>query len=387
MNEGLNLYWGDLHIHSAVSRRCFKFGLEPRGYDGSPADCHRYARDEAGMDFSAVTDHDCTHEKREMTADEWEEVLAAADEYDRPPHHVAFPGFEYSNRRQGHYHVVFSHGDVPMLGVDEFPTPTDLWQALDREDPDALTIPHHIARRGMPNDWSYFNRRYEPVVEICSIWGCYEHAGNPFECDPNWSASEPSGFARVGLGRGWRFGFVGGGDIHDGRAGGDCFDWRSGKVPERWRQGARYRRNPLGGGLAGVYAEKLTREALLDAMRLRRTIATTGRRTEASIEVDGTLMGGEIDADRSQIEERHLEVFARSDSTLRSIEIIRNGHILIRFRCSGESGRVEFVDRFPLTDVTPVIRSSADRPMVYYYARVTREDDHMAWTSPVWLLS
>ncbi len=61
------------------------------------------------MDFSAVTDHDCTREKREMTPREWEEVREAAEQYNEPGQFVAFPAFEYSNRRQGHYHVLFSH--------------------------------------------------------------------------------------------------------------------------------------------------------------------------------------------------------------------------------------------------------------------------------------
>ncbi|MCY4437635.1 MAG: hypothetical protein OXE05_09925 [Chloroflexi bacterium] len=50
------LLWGDTHIHAEYSP-CFKPEAIPDGFDGSPADCYRYARDVAEIDFAAVTDH------------------------------------------------------------------------------------------------------------------------------------------------------------------------------------------------------------------------------------------------------------------------------------------------------------------------------------------
>ncbi len=202
--------------------------------------------------------------------------------------------------------------------VDEYPTPTHLWSALDVHDRRALTIPHHIARAGMPNDWSYFNPHYEAVVEICSVWGCYEFPGNPFECDPNWSSSDPRGFARMGLGKGLIFGFVGGGDIHDGRAGGRAYDWQTGEIPERWKRAARYRRNPVGGGLAGVYSNRLSRDGLIEGLRKRRSIACTGSPTEVRMRVDDLFIGDVSPASDDQTRKREIEVEAASHRSLRA---------------------------------------------------------------------
>lgn len=383
--ENLTLFWGDPHIHSTVSRRCFNFGMEPEGYDGSPSDCYRYARDEAEMDFGACTDHDCTREEREMTEEEWELTCAAAREMNDPGRFVTFSAFEWSNRRQGHYNVYYSADEAPLLGADAYRTPDEVWEALRECDPEALTVPHHVARQGMPNDWDYFDPHFEPVVEICSIWGNYEHEGNPFECDPNWSPSEPGGFARVGLSRGLRFGFIGGGDIHDGRAGGQSVSWQEYPLPERWRRLGDFRSNPLGGGIAGVYARELTRESLLEGIRARRTLAATGKKTGIKMWVDDLSLGGEAQASDEQLERRVVTVEAEADLPLRSIEIIRSGLTLTHFPCCKVSETVEFVDERPLPEVLPRVPGEDGASCVYYYARVTRDDYRMAWSSPVWL--
>ena len=385
MPENLTLFWGDPHIHSNVSRRCFKFGVEPDGYDGSPRDCFRYARDEAEMDFAACTDHDCTREQREMTDEEWDLVRLSAAETNDPGRFITFSAFEWSNRRQGHYNVYYSHDEAPLLAVDDYRTPDLLWEALRESDPQALTIPHHLARQGMPNDWDYFDPQFEPVVEICSIWGNYEYEGNPFECDPNWAPSEPSGFARVGLSRGLRFGFIGGGDIHDGRAGGHTLSWQEHDLPERWQALRKYRRNPLGGGIAGVYAKELTRESLLEGIRARRTVAATGRKTAVKMWLDDTFLGGAAPATEEQLERRVITVEAEADVPVRSLEIIRNGLTLVQFPCCTVNEAVEFVDERPLAEVLPQTANAGGGLSVHYYARVTRDDYRMAWGSPVWL--
>jgi hypothetical protein len=318
-----------------------------------------------------------------MTDEEWDLVRASSAEMNEPGRFVTFSAFEWSNRPQGHYNVYYSDDEAPLLAVDAYPTPDELWQALRECDPQALTIPHHIAREGMPNDWDYFDPQFEPVVEITSIWGNYEYQGNPFECDPNWSPSQPSGFARVGLSRGLRFGFIGGGDIHDGRAGGHTLSWQEDPLPERWEVLRKYRRNPLGGGIAGVYAEELTRESLLEGIRARRTIAATGRKTAVKMWVDDTFLGGEAQATDEQLNRRVITVEAEAEVPLRSIEIIRNGLTLIHFPCCKVSESVEFVDERPLPEVLPEITDAAQS--VYYYARVTRDDYRMAWSSPIWL--
>ncbi len=385
MSAEMKLFWGDPHIHSTASWRCFEFGNEPDSYDGSPADCYRYARDEAQMDFAAVTDHDCgLAQNFDMKPQDWDAIRTAAVDYNDSGRFVAFLGFEWSSNG-GHRHVIYSHDNAPMLPCSEYVTPADLWAQLEQHDAQALVIPHHIARHGMPNQWQYHSPKFEPVVEICSIWGCYEFAGNPFECDPNWAPSDARGFAREGLGRGLRFGFIGGGDVHDGRAGGHVLGWDISDLKERWANNRQLKRNPLGCGIAGVYATELTREALLEGFRARRTLAATGLKTAVKMDVDGLFIGAQAQATEQQCRRRVITVEAEANCPLRKIEIVRNGLTLTPYPCSGNSDRVEYVDEQPLTEVVPQISADGEAASVHYYVRVTREDFRMAWTSPVWL--
>ncbi len=101
--------------------------------------------------------------------------------------------------------------------------------------------------------------------------------------------------------------------------------------------------------------------------------------------VDGTFVGGRAKAEGEQHERRQITVSAQADVPLRTIEIVRNGLTLFRERCSGTSESMEFTDEYGLAKVLPPLPSTDGAGSVYYYARVTREDDRMAWSSPIWL--
>ena len=380
-----NLYWGDIHIHSNVSHRCFKFGLEPEGFDGSPKDCYRYCRDVAGMDFGAVTDHDCTRGKREMRDDEWDIIRATAASMNGPGRFITFTAFEWSCQAHGHQNVYYLNDDAPLLGCDEYPTPADLWEALTEVPSPSITVPHHVARDQTPTNWDYFDPAFVPIVEITSCWGNYEHEGNAYECDPNWSPSLPGHFIRDGLARGYKFGFVGGGDIHTGHAGGHLLNFQTITLPPRWESTRRYRRNPLGGGIAGVYARELTRQSIFEALRARRCIAATNAKIAIHFMVDDVFMGGEIALKNVSDRPRQIVAEIHGTQPIRGVDIIRNGHILIHFNCSRMSETIRHKDAYPLLNVRPVIRDASGRRLVYYYVRVTQVDEKMAWASPVWL--
>lgn len=380
------LFWGDLHFHSSLSP-CFQTGCGPEGHDGSQHECYEYARDVAGMDFAACTDHDCSNEKPVLTDEDWAGIRQTAAEVNDPGRFVVFSAYEWTNTRQGHYAVYYLGDDGPLVRVSDYPLPGDLWAALRTagySGETVMTVPHHLAKWAVANDWDWFDPELEPIVEITSAWGNYEHWGNPYECDPNWSASKPGHFAQDGLARGYRFGFLGGGDIHDGRAGGHLPSWQECPLPEKFQRLRTLRRNPLGGGITGVYARELTREDIFEAIRARRTIAATGEKTELRMWIDGTFLGGQVRAEGEQHERRQITVTAQSDVPLRTIEIVRNGLTLFRTLCSDTSESLEFTDEYALEKVLPLLGSDGAGG-VYYYARVTREDDRMAWSSPIWL--
>jgi len=116
-----------------------------------------------------------------------------------------------------------------------------------------------------------------------------------------------------------------------------------------------------------VRAKALTREAIFDALWNRQTYATTNCRIYMDFTVCGQPMGSQIEAKGA----RPLHVYAASEQPIAAIEIVRNGEDSVR----AEPNQMEAT--FDADD-------DASGP-AYYYARVTRADGQMAWSSPVWV--
>ena len=133
--------------------------------------------------------------------------------------------------------------------------------------------------------------------------------------------------------------------------------------------GIDYRAHPIG-GLAAVIAPELTREALFQAMRDRRTFATSGQRMLIDMRLDGACMGQEL---RAQSE---LTISLRAVGTrpLKQVDLIKNGTILHTWSCENIYHAAEVSDPAGLSDSTD-----------YYYARALQEDGHLAWASPCWV--
>jgi len=103
--EGKNLYWGDLHAHSHHSIDCTRTVR----MEMMPDDLMRFARDRAGLDFVAVTDHHTPAGGRGsmIQQDQWMRLVENVREYNSSGDFVVFPGFELSCPR-GDTVVVFN---------------------------------------------------------------------------------------------------------------------------------------------------------------------------------------------------------------------------------------------------------------------------------------
>ncbi|GAB6097023.1 hypothetical protein JCM14469_32770 [Desulfatiferula olefinivorans] len=88
-NSGMNMYFGNLHSHTAVSDG-----------QGTPAEAFAWARDEAGYDFYAITDH-----AEQILLSEWRETGRQADAFNEKGRFVAMRGFEWSHPLAGHINV------------------------------------------------------------------------------------------------------------------------------------------------------------------------------------------------------------------------------------------------------------------------------------------
>lgn len=261
--------YADLHVHSDDT-----VGTNSTTYNFS------YAQKIAGLDIIGYTANDFN-----ITKDRWEKTLDIIRSTNKPGEVVIFPGTEWcgNSAAGGDHNVVFL--DDPSKPI-EFPLdrngnvarsfewnehgpselqpgawPLDEVYATYAHSPEThLLIPHVGGRRC---NLAWHHPELERLLEIGSAWGHFE-----------WLLQDA-------VRRGWKMGVCANSDEHRGRCGGG--------VPGTAVFGTK-------GGLTGVLAPSLEREAVAKALRARHTFATTGERLVglASIGSDGAIQGDDV---------------------------------------------------------------------------------------------
>ena len=290
----------------------------------------------------------------------WARLRKAAEDHYAPGEFTTLLGWEWSSTPGGAnmHRVVLTDASgeqagkfIPFSSVDS-PYPEDLWQWMQetsaRIEAQFIAIPHNsnlskgimfspLNLRQEPIDAEHASqrRRFEPVTEITQIKGDSEtHPSlspkdtfadfEPFnfylQQDPTSEyVAAPGDFVRPAMLAGlrlqrdigvnpFRFGVIGSTDSHTSLASAEepnfwgkmAFD----SVPERKQAGA-LGSGPSGwtmqaAGLAAVWAEENTREAIVAAFQRREVYATTGPRIRlrfsASAGGQQVQMGGEVSA-------------------------------------------------------------------------------------------
>ncbi len=266
----------------------------------------------------------------------WQDMVAAADKYYQPGKFTTFAGFEWTSnpdKRNLHRVVVFRDTgvlpDIP-LSTNESEDPEALWRWMDAQrgrGSTLLAIPHNgnasdgrmfemVKFNGEPIDaaWVAARAKNEPLYEISQIKGTSEthpdlSPNDEFAGFEQWDYTLSADFERPthrkgsfarqalldglsleakGLGNPFKFGYIGDTDTHNAAASNEEFNY-TGKfahenIPEFRLDGAEGQpegqiqqiREFSSGGLAGVWAEANTREAIYDAMLRRETFGTSG---------------------------------------------------------------------------------------------------------------
>ncbi len=336
--DGFNLYWGDVHTHSAYSRDC----IERDKLQMLPADLMRFARERARLDFFALTDHQKPgHNGRDQIgAANWERTLDAVREHDCPGQFVVFPGFEFQCPR----------GDTVLLcnwlpTYAEINNPAwkdlrDLWDTWSGKDYLSIAHFHNAGRLALDQWWEHPDERIAPVVEIFSCHGSYERA-DILEHKP--ALSQEMRRDRCGayfLERGYRYGFVCNSDGHKGHVGLN--------------------------GLTAVFARSLDSNSILDAYRQRRVYGTTNARIHLVFQANGQLMGSVI----KNTPTKQFYIGVCGENRLKRIDLFRNGELHQRFYPDS----IEFQREFTVVDEDPC----------NWYVRVTQVDNQQAFSSPIW---
>lgn len=364
MTEGpYRVFWGDLHRQSAVSDG-----------EGVLAEHFRVARDEAGLDFYAMTDHalltadPCDRAYMEplkgpasitdartpaelgdvvalhrISNAAWGELQNLIRRLYAPGRFVTFLGYEWSCARYGDRSVHFLRDDETIRIPRTLP---ELYRMLDGVD--VMLTPHHTGyargRRGA--NWNVHAPRLERNVEIVSLHGCSEEPqGSHFPLNNiGMGSNVPGGSVQDVLGRGYHLGIVGGSDGHRPR---DAFV------------------------LTGVYAADLTREAIWEAIYHRRTMATTGsQRIRLEFQIDGEWQGSLLTTDTLPA----FTIRAQGTARIARVDLVSNGEVLSSWNSSDTDFTVE-----------GRLKETPERPDNSYYVRLLQQDGHLAWSSPIWV--
>lgn len=327
--------FGDIHQHSMESD-----GL------GTVEDAYRRARDLYGHDFAALTDHDglaggC------LGPLSWRRQVELADAFYEPGRFVTLRGFEFTGSRlpgRGHKCLYFD-GEVPAALPGRNPDRLD--EILDKYP--CLAVPHHTAWTGA--DMERHDPALQPVWEVCSVHGSYEHGGET-PLPPRPDVVLPGQFIQDALAAGLVFGLIGGTDAHG----------------LRWHHGVGFKADPHRCGLAAVRCEP-TRESLLAALRARNCYATSGARIALSMDLQGAPMGSEVRLPG----EAELVVRVRGTAPMERLSLIQDGQVIRQ-----EAGGPDLTLRHK-------VRASAQGGRTVLLVTLLQRDGEAAWSSPIWL--
>ncbi len=263
----------------------------------------------------------------------WRRVVETADRHNAPGELTTFAAYEYSpplpDRGKIHRNVIFRGSDTPNHAPSAFDalTELDLWRQLNAtcQSPcEYLTIPHNPNKSwglafasqtidGDPYteaDWR-LRQKVEPIVEMFQVKGnseCVIGFGTSDEecafeqflpvCEEGQDSKciFETSMIRDGLKKGLvledalgfnplAFGLIGSTDVHNSNPGdAEEWDYRGANgalsAPARTRLTAPRARslNNNPGGLAAIWAQENTRDALFDAMQRKEVYATSGTR-------------------------------------------------------------------------------------------------------------
>jgi hypothetical protein len=279
----------------------------------------------------------------------WEELQDAWAQYDLPGEFVALPSAEFATGPDGsHRHGFFPapEGQPPVFCEDR-PAANDP-KLHARFHPDTVYCRDYqefyreMKRRGALIHGHFHTNFY-----------VQEHLAEIYQKQQTDGVTEEEKINQF-LMRGVKLGIVSGSDTHDNRPANPY------KEP-----------GPSGpAGLTAVWAERLDRPTLFDALFNRRCYATTGVRIIVDFRVNGAWVGSTVQADCFSFT---ADVVGTAD--IEQIDLVVNGDTAKSYTSVGQHAQLE--DDVPLR-FSPVGAN-------YCYLRVRQVDGNRAWTSPIWL--
>jgi hypothetical protein len=340
---------GEFHRHTEISW--------DGGPDGSLEDMFRYAIDAAALDWVGNADHD-NGAGREYS---WWLTQKLTDAYHVPK---AFtPMFAYERSvvyPHGHRNCIFAKRGVLTLPRLREPDPEKRVprgpNGIHADDTKMLyrylkeldgVCASHTSATGMGTDWRDNDPEVEPIVEIYQgDRMSYEYEGAPRSgYDPKSNKLpaqiggwKPDGFIDHALkDKGYRLGFQSSSD--------------------HWSTHISY---------CVVLSERHDREAILEALKRRRSYAATDN-IILDVRSGNHLMGEEFRTG----EPPALQIHVVGTNSLAKVEVLKDSEVVATFRPDGREYRGTWTDPKPAAGTH------------YYYVRVQQADEELAWASPL----
>lgn len=349
------IYWGDPHWQSFLTD-----GLR------IPEELYAFARDEAFLDFGAASDH-----AEGLTDRQWQYFTGVTNDYNQIGKFVTLVGLEWTSKKWGHRNIYYKSNSGPIIRSNDsdYDSLTKIWKFLEKSGIEAIAIPHHTANVEMGVNWNNgWNSKYEKAVEIHSVWGnseIHEDEGNLKPIRTN--GGEKKGQHVIdALKRGYRFGFVGGGDIHDGRPGDDLHSYQS--KPEQYKL-----LHPQ--GFTAVKSSCLSRENIYEGIKSCLTYATTSSRIYIDMFLENKTMGQNLRLSNAKKGKLQLNLVCAAPEPICKAVFVHNGKEEFSFIPADENNMVIKGSR----------KVGSLEPGDFCYIRLITESQNMAWTSPIWI--
>lgn len=309
-------YFGNLHSHTSNS-------------DGmnEPADAYNYARYTAGLDFLTVSDH-----VEQIDILEWYYNKNEADDATINGTFVGFAGWEWGSPMYGHINVFNTNSIIDdalsLWYYEDFPEFLN-W---------LLSNSPAIAQFNHPGDETYFTN-----------WDNFEYLNtvtdNAFPLIEFQSIQQATDWYEFALIKGWHLSPVWNQDNHSA-------DWGT-----------------KNDGRAGIWAETLSRNSLIDAINAGRTFATMDKNARIWIDIDGTSMGSELPIQASM--SLHLNLSDLNNESWTSIELVTKNGVLMNL--GTHNGNI---------DTTFNVAFTNDE---WVFVRAVQTDNDYLWSAPVYI--
>lgn len=322
---GLNAYFGTLHNHSSVSD-----GM------GTPREAYYYASRFGKMDFFGLADHAFL-----IDSLEWEETKEMADNFNEDGVFTAFCGFEWSHEYQ-HVAVINTEDYCNSHKAPE-DTFTGFLSWVDTHD--CVAFFNHPGREdAIGTEFNHFTDEPSDHFVGIELWNGRNDFSRYYYNDGYFPNDGNMSFYDEANQRGWKIGAAGSEDNHRGDHG-------------------NYTQRRL-----AILADTLTREALYEALKIRRFYSTLDKTLALSFKVGGNEMGSTIESGTYEFEvvakDRENEIFTQ-------VQIYKNGTLLK-------------VWQIIKTEV--IIKETFETsPGDYFYTKITQQDGNEAISSPVFI--